>query len=82
MSSLMVDDANFKSERAVVEEELRQRVLADPYGRFQALAIPENSFAVHPTSAPASARSPIWTPPASPTWSPSTPPTTAPTTPC
>ena len=38
MSSLMVDDANFKSERAVVEEELRQRVLADPYGRFEALA--------------------------------------------
>ncbi|MGZ3279549.1 MAG: M16 family metallopeptidase, partial [Caulobacteraceae bacterium] len=37
MSSLMVDDANFKSERAVVEEELRQRVLADPYGRFEAL---------------------------------------------
>jgi zinc protease len=52
MSSLMVDDANFKSERAVVEEELRQRVLADPYGRFQALAIPENSFTVHPYKRP------------------------------
>ena len=52
MSSLMVDDANFKSERAVVEEELRQRVLADPYGRFQALAIPQNSFAVHPYKRP------------------------------
>ena len=52
MSSLMVDDANFKSERAVVEEELRQRVLADPYGRFEALAIPENSFAVHPYKRP------------------------------
>jgi zinc protease len=52
MSSLMVDDANFKSERAVVEEELRQRVLADPYGRFEALAIPENSFTVHPYKRP------------------------------
>jgi zinc protease len=52
MSSLMVDDANFKSERAVVEEELRQRVLADPYGRFEALAIPENSFVVHPYKRP------------------------------
>ena len=52
MSSLMVDEANFKSERAVVEEELRQRVLADPYGRFEALAIPENSFAVHPYKRP------------------------------
>ena len=27
-------EANFKSERAVVEEEYRQRVLASPYGRF------------------------------------------------
>ena len=52
MSSLMVDDANFKSERAVVEEELRQRVLADPYGRFQALAIPQESFTVHPYKRP------------------------------
>jgi zinc protease len=52
MSSLMVDDANFKSERQVVEEELRQRVLADPYGRFEALAIPENSFTVHPYRRP------------------------------
>jgi zinc protease len=52
MSSLMVDETNFKSERAVVEEELRQRVLADPYGRFQALAIPENSFIVHPYKRP------------------------------
>jgi zinc protease len=52
MTSLNVDEANFKSERKVVEEELRQRVLADPYGRFQALAIPENSFTVHPYRRP------------------------------
>jgi zinc protease len=38
LSSLTVDQANFDSERSVVEEELRQRVLADPYGRlFEAL---------------------------------------------
>ena len=34
MMNLKVDEANFKSERAVVQEEYRQRVLASPYGRF------------------------------------------------
>ena len=34
MSSLSVDQANFVSERAVVEEELRQSYLANPYGRL------------------------------------------------
>ncbi|WP_174301968.1 pitrilysin family protein [Caulobacter sp. S45] len=48
MSSLKVDQAAFASERAVVEEELRQRVLADPYGRLQSLLVPESSFQVHP----------------------------------
>jgi zinc protease len=52
MSSLVVDEANFKSERQVVEEELRQRVLADPYGRLFALALPEASFRVHPYHRP------------------------------
>ncbi|HEX7760199.1 MAG TPA: pitrilysin family protein, partial [Caulobacteraceae bacterium] len=52
MGSLVVDEANFKSERNVVEEELRQRVLADPYGRFFRLYIPEYSFAVHPYKRP------------------------------
>ena len=32
--NLKVDEANFLSERAVVEEEYRQRILASPYGRF------------------------------------------------
>jgi zinc protease len=32
--NLRVDEANFQSERAVVEEEYRQTVLASPYGRF------------------------------------------------
>ncbi|MBV9996261.1 MAG: insulinase family protein [Caulobacteraceae bacterium] len=48
MSSLQVDAANFHSEREVVKEELRQRVLADPYGRFFRYLIPEATFAVHP----------------------------------
>ncbi|MGE5501624.1 MAG: M16 family metallopeptidase [Ignavibacteriales bacterium] len=52
MGSLVVDEANFKSERAVVEEELRQRVLADPYGRFFRFAIPQASYAVHPYKRP------------------------------
>src|SRR5205814_6392061 len=33
LSSLTVDDASFKSERAVVQEEFRQSVLAPPNGR-------------------------------------------------
>ncbi len=52
MSSLVVDEANFKSERNVVEEELRQRVLADPYGRLFALDLPQASFQVHPYKRP------------------------------
>ncbi|MFZ5544123.1 MAG: M16 family metallopeptidase [Pseudomonadota bacterium] len=34
MAHLDVDEANFQSERSVVQEEYRQRVLAAPYGRF------------------------------------------------
>ena len=52
MSSLEVDQANFASERDVVKEELRQRVLADPYGRFFRLGIPINSYTVHPYKRP------------------------------
>jgi zinc protease len=48
MSSLVVDKDNFNSERQVVEEELRQRVLASPYGRLFYYVLPESSFAVHP----------------------------------
>ncbi len=48
MSTLVVDKANFDSERQVVEEELRQRVLASPYGRLFYYDLPEDSFAVHP----------------------------------
>ena len=52
MGTLTVDEANFKSERAVVEEELRQRVLASPYGRLFALALPQASFTTHPYKRP------------------------------
>lgn len=52
MGSLRVDAANFASEREVVKEELRQRVLADPYGAFFEIAVPRESFAVHPYRRP------------------------------
>jgi zinc protease len=47
LSNLNVDEANFRSERAVVQEEYRERVLASPYGRFHE-AIAPRSYAVHP----------------------------------
>lgn len=47
MSNLTIDETNFKSERAVVQEEFRQSVLAQPYGQFFE-AIQKNSFTVHP----------------------------------
>ena len=51
MANLAVDQANFDSERQVVIEELRQRVLADPYGRlFNAL--PTYAFEQHPYRRP------------------------------
>ncbi len=37
MGSLVVDEASFDSERDVVKEEFRLRVLSTPYGRFQRL---------------------------------------------
>jgi len=51
MSNLNVDEANFKSERAVVEEEYRQRILAAPYGRFFN-AISPSSYVEHPYRRP------------------------------
>jgi zinc protease len=47
MSNLNVDEANFKSERATVEEEFRQRILAPPYGRLDWF-IEKMAFAKHP----------------------------------
>ena len=51
LAHLNVDQANFDSERQVVIEEFRERVLSDPYGRlFNAL--PGLIFDVHPYRRP------------------------------
>jgi zinc protease len=51
MSTLNVDEGNFKSERDVVKEEYRQRILANPYGMFSIL-IDMRSFVEHPYKRP------------------------------
>ena len=51
LSNLNVDEPNFKSERAVVEEEYRQSVLANPYGKLFN-AIDPYSYTVHPYKRP------------------------------
>ena len=51
MSALALNDQNFISERDVVKEEYRQRILANPYGEFY-LDIERKSFAVHPYKRP------------------------------
>jgi zinc protease len=51
MSNLNVVEASFVSERAVVEEEYRQRVLASPYGRLS-IAIPKAAYQAHPYQRP------------------------------
>jgi len=51
LKNLTVDEPNFKSERAVVEEEFRQRILAPPYGRLE-YALQKNAYAVHPYKRP------------------------------
>jgi zinc protease len=51
LSSLQVNEENFKSERDVVKEEFRQRILAPPYGRFWYL-IDQKSFSEHPYKRP------------------------------
>lgn len=52
MSTLVVDDATFRSERDVVKEEFRQRVLASPYGRLMQLYLPQASYTTHPYKRP------------------------------
>lgn len=51
LGTLNVDDANFKSERDVVKEEYRFRILAPPYGRMF-YALTKNSFTKHPYKRP------------------------------
>ena len=81
LGSLSVDEADFKSERDVVKEEFRYRVLAPPYGQlFYAHAAATRSRASL-QAAPASAASRISMRRPSTTCARSTRPTTAPTTP-
>ncbi|HEX2831727.1 MAG TPA: pitrilysin family protein [Thermoanaerobaculia bacterium] len=51
LGTLNVDDANFKSERDVVKEEFRFRILAPPYGRMF-YALTKHSYAKHPYKRP------------------------------
>ncbi len=52
MGSLVIDQATFDSERDVVKEELRQRVLASPYGPLFYLHLSQTAYAVHPYGRP------------------------------
>lgn len=52
MAKVVVDEEVFESERGVVKEELRQRVLAPPYGRLQRFVLPENAYDVLPHRRP------------------------------
>lgn len=51
LASLTVDDAAFKSERDVVKEEYRFRILAPPYGLLY-YALDKDSWQVHPYKRP------------------------------
>lgn len=51
LGSLTVDDGSFKSERDVVKEEFRFRILAPPYGKLF-YAIERSSFVAHPYKRP------------------------------
>lgn len=48
MATLVVEPGVFASERDVVKEELRNRVLAQPYGKLFYLHFPAISYTVHP----------------------------------
>ncbi len=52
MATLVVEPKSFASERDVVKEELRLRVLAPPYGKLFALYFPENCYTTHPYARP------------------------------
>jgi zinc protease len=52
MVNLNVDEATFTSERDVVKEEFRQRILANPYGRLFGQYIEKLSFTTHPYKRP------------------------------
>jgi zinc protease len=52
MGKSVLDQSVFEAERNIVKEELRQRVLAEPYGRLQRFVMIENSFESHPYKRP------------------------------
>ena len=52
MGSLVVNQDTFTSETAVVQEELRQRILASPYGRLFGLYMPREIYREHPYRRP------------------------------
>ncbi len=52
MAKVVVDDEVFETERNVVKEELRQRVLAPPYGRLQRFVLAENAYDIMPHRRP------------------------------
>ena len=52
MGSLVVEPGSFDSERDVVKEELRSRVLAQPYGKLFYIYLPEVSYSTHPYARP------------------------------
>jgi zinc protease len=48
MGRSVLDQSVFDAERNIVKEEMRQRVLATPYGRLQRYILFENTFPTHP----------------------------------
>jgi zinc protease len=52
MGSLVVDEPTFDSERDVVKEEYRQRILASPYGRLFGLFAPQTIYEDSPYRRP------------------------------
>ena len=52
MARPVIDKEVFETERNVVKEELRQRVLAPPYGRLYSFALGENVYNVLPHRRP------------------------------
>ncbi|MDP8916402.1 MAG: insulinase family protein, partial [Pseudomonadota bacterium] len=52
MDRLVVNEDVFTKERDIVQEELRQRVLASPYGRLGTFVLFPNSFETHPYKRP------------------------------
>lgn len=48
LSGLVIDKDGFEAERHIVEEELRQRILAQPYGRILYVLMPRTVYRDHP----------------------------------